>query len=225
MVPLTPEDLRVLRAGVDSKESKTQTSSGKQPQTAPTDTEHGPVNKRVISQDMADHQAIQMEVPVNADDWQDLDRSNIRNNYAEEPAVKRKLGDWEPVLGGQREAIASSRPHSAMRLAINEDQRKQSIASLQPEHNKAEASPVSSSLPLSDLHTRCCRAFELLSISFQHQESGSQHVLRGTSKVDAEFDRYKLWARSVGVERLRDDEEQSLDYRLPTSSFFHDRVS
>jgi hypothetical protein len=111
-----------------------------------------------------------------------------------------------------------------------------SACSLQPDHSSNSARfiyPASAtdahchstmSSELSDVYSRCHDSFETLLETLSSPVSGLEgQVSKG--EVLAEFDRFQLWARSVGAKHSGAKYKYSLDYRLRKAPFYHDRVS
>lgn len=76
---------------------------------------------------------------------------------------------------------------------------------------------------LSDLYTSCSDSFKQLLATLETTESDTESHLN-YEEVTAEFDRFRLWARSVGAEHSGTNYEYSLDYRLRKAPFYCDRV-
>jgi hypothetical protein len=79
---------------------------------------------------------------------------------------------------------------------------------------------------LSNLYTRCHDSFETLlaTLSSLTPVSGLEGQV-SKDEVLAEFDKFQLWARSVGARHSGTKYKYSLDYRLRKAPFYHDRVS
>ncbi|KAL0265314.1 hypothetical protein SLS55_001279 [Diplodia seriata] len=70
-------------------------------------------------------------------------------------------------------------------------------------------------------YAECYYGFETLCDAFQ--KSMVSHGMENFD-VETEFDRYKLWAGSVGAMHAGKTEKLSLDYRLREASFFREQV-
>jgi hypothetical protein len=77
---------------------------------------------------------------------------------------------------------------------------------------------------LSDLYARCHGSFETLLATLGYPVNGLEGQV-SKNEVLAEFDRFQLWARSVGAKHSGPKYKYSLDYRLRKAPFYHDRVS
>lgn len=73
-------------------------------------------------------------------------------------------------------------------------------------------------------HARCYRAFEELLDALQSPSRDYKDQL-STGEVEEEFQKYSIWAGSVGAAHSGKSYQISLDYRLRESSFFKETVS
>jgi hypothetical protein len=111
-----------------------------------------------------------------------------------------------------------------------------SACNLQPDHSSNSARSIYPasvtdahrqsimSSDLSDLYARCHDSFETLLATLSSPVSGFEGQV-SKDEVLAEFDRFQLWARSVGAKYSGTKYKFSLDYRLRKAPFYHDRVS
>jgi hypothetical protein len=111
-----------------------------------------------------------------------------------------------------------------------------SACDLQPDHSSNSARfiyPASAtnayyqlimSSDLSNLYARCHESFESLLANLSSPVIGLEGQV-SKDDVLAEFDKFKLWARSVGAKHSGGKYWYSLDYRLRKAHFYHDRVS
>jgi hypothetical protein len=77
---------------------------------------------------------------------------------------------------------------------------------------------------LSNLYVRCHDSFETLLATLSSPVGGLEGQV-SKDEVLAEFDKFQLWARSVGVKHSGKKYNYSLDHRLRKAPFYHDRVS
>jgi hypothetical protein len=76
---------------------------------------------------------------------------------------------------------------------------------------------------LFDLYTRCSLSFAALLTALDDSKRDFSGQLR-RKDVESEFDKLKLWAKSVGAKHSGEKYRYSLDYRLRQSPFYRDRV-
>jgi serine/threonine protein kinase len=81
---------------------------------------------------------------------------------------------------------------------------------------------------LSSAHANCVSAFESLIRTLDPKNRGiHDQIMPGDIKradIKEEFDRYKIWAGSVGATQLGKHDETLLDYRLREASFLKDQT-